>query len=136
MKVKQFRYFSCDFETTVYNGQEDTEVWASASVELFSNESPKIFHSIDEQFDYFKSLNTNIVAYYHNLKFDGAFWLSYLLVDLQMEQAYIKDEDSIQTYYWIDQKDMKNNTFKYSISDQGMWYTIIIKINNFQKIEN
>ena len=68
----------CDFETTVYKGQVNTEVWASASVELFT-EDVKIFHSIEEQFDYFKSLDTNICAYYHNLKFDGAFWLSYLL---------------------------------------------------------
>ena len=77
----------CDFETTVYKGQVNTEVWASASVELFT-EDVKIFHSIEEQFEYFKSLDTNICAYYHNLKFDGAFWLSYLLVDLGFKQAY------------------------------------------------
>ena len=70
-----------DFETTVYKGQTDTEVWASACVELFT-EDVRIFHSIGEQFDYFTSLNENLVVYYHNLKFDGAFWLSYLLVDL------------------------------------------------------
>ena len=75
-----------DFETTVYKGQTDTEVWASACVELFT-EDVHIFHSIGEQFDYFKSLNENLVVYYHNLKFDGAFWLSYLLVDLGYKQA-------------------------------------------------
>ena len=32
MKVKKYRYFMCDFETTVYKGQVNTEVWASASV--------------------------------------------------------------------------------------------------------
>ena len=76
MKIKKYRYFVGDFETTVYNGQQATEVWASASVELYT-EDVHVFHSIDEQFNYFKSLNTNIVAYYHNLKFDGSFWLSY-----------------------------------------------------------
>ena len=40
----------CDIETTVYEGQEHTEVWASASVELFT-EDVHIFHSIAEQFD-------------------------------------------------------------------------------------
>ena len=41
------RIFVGDFETTVYKGQEDTEVWASACVEL-GTEDVKIFHSIDE----------------------------------------------------------------------------------------
>lgn len=44
-----------DFETTVYKGQVNTEVWASASVELFS-EDVKIFHSIGEQFEYLRLL--------------------------------------------------------------------------------
>lgn len=129
MRVKQFRYFMCDFETTVYKGQVNTEVWASASVELFT-EDVKIFHSIEEQFKYFVSLNTNIVAYYHNLKFDGAFWLSYLLVDLGYEQALTKLSEREYDVEWLAEKHMKNNTFKYSISDKGMWYSIIIKVKD------
>ena len=65
MKIRKFRYFSADFETTVYKGQVNTEVWAAACVELFT-EKVEIFHSIEEQFDYFVSLNANICAYYHN----------------------------------------------------------------------
>ena len=119
----------CDFETTVYKGQTSTEVWASASVELYSDDV-KIFHSIDEQFDYFLSLNCNIIAYYHNLKFDGSFWLSYLLVDLGYEQAYRKIGESELAVEWKEEKWMSNKSFKYSISDKGMWYSIIIKVNN------
>lgn len=119
----------CDFETTVYKGQVNTEVWASASVELFT-EDVQIFHSIEEQFVYFKSLDTNICAYYHNLKFDGAFWLSYLLVDLGFKQAYIPLNDQETEVEWLKEKEMSNNSFKYSISDKGQWYTIIIKVNN------
>ena len=119
----------CDFETTVYKGQVNTEVWASASVELFTDEV-NVFHSIDEQFEYFKNLKSNIIAYYHNLKFDGAFWLSYLMVDLQFQQAYEKLSDEPLTVSWLKEKDMPNNSFKYSISEKGMWYTIIIKVNN------
>lgn len=119
----------CDFETTVYKGQVNTEVWASASVELFT-EDVKIFHSIEEQFDYFKSLDTNICAYYHNLKFDGAFWLSYLLVDLGFKQAYTPLNEQETEVEWLKEKEMPNNSFKYSISDKGQWYTIIIKVNN------
>lgn len=119
----------CDFETTVYKGQVNTEVWASASVELFT-EDVKIFHSIEEQFDYFKSLDTNICTYYHNLKFDGAFWLSYLLVDLGFKQAYTPLNEQETEVEWLKEKEMPNNSFKYSISDKGQWYTIIIKVNN------
>lgn len=117
----------CDFETTVYAGQDHTEVWASASCELYT-EDVKIFHSIGETYDYFCSLKDNIVCFYHNLKFDGTFWISYLLNDLHMEQACIRtDYDQME---WLHEKDMKNNTFKYSISDRGQWYTITIKKNN------
>lgn len=119
----------CDFETTVYKGQVNTEVWASASVELFT-EDVKIFHSIEEQLEYFKSLDTNICAYYHNLKFDGAFWLSYLLVDLGFKQAYTPLNEQETEVEWLKEKEMPNNSFKYSISDKGQWYTIIIKVNN------
>lgn len=117
-----------DFETTVYKEQVNTEVWASASVELFT-EDVNIFHSISDQFDYFKSLKQNIIVYYHNLKFDGAFWLSYLMVDLGFKQACEQlDAENPFKIRWLQEKEMKNNTFKYSISDRGQWYTIIIKV--------
>ena len=119
----------CDFETTVYEGQENTEVWASACVELFS-EDVKIFHSIEDQFNYFVGLNENIIGYYHNLKFDGTFWLDYLLVRLKMTQALEKIGEDETDVRWMQEREMKNNTFKYSISDKGQWYTIIIKKNN------
>jgi len=119
----------CDFETTVYKGQVNTEVWASASVELFT-EDVKIFNSIEEQFNYFKLLDTNICAYYHNLMFDGSFWLSYLLVDLGFKQAYTPLNEQETEVEWLKEKEMPNNSFKYSISDKGQWYTIIIKVNN------
>lgn len=129
MRTKKYRYFMCDFETTVYEGQTSTEVWASASVELFSDDV-HIFHSIDEQFNYFLSQKCNIVAYYHNLKFDGSFWLSYLLVDKGFKQANKRIGESEINVEWVKEKYMKNNTFKYSISDKGMWYGITIKAGN------
>ena len=42
---KQMKYMVGDFETTVYEGQTFTEVWASAVVEL-GTEDVKIHHSI------------------------------------------------------------------------------------------
>lgn len=129
MKVRKFRFFVCDFETTVYKGQTSTEVWASASVEMYKD-NVNIFHSIGEQYNYFIEQNCNIVAYYHNLKFDGSFWLSYLLVDLEYNQAYNKIGEGDLSIEWKNEKDMDNKTFKYSISDKGQWYSITIKVNN------
>ena len=121
-----------DFETTVYKGQVNTEVWASAVVELYT-EDVHIFHSIGETYEYLKSLKTSLVIYYHNLKFDGAFWLSYLLNDLQYSQAYEElqnEPDKMFICRWLNNKEMKNNSFKYSISDKGMWYSVTIKVND------
>lgn len=129
MNTHKYRYFTGDFETTVYKGQVNTEVWASACVELFT-EDVKIFNSIDEQYKYFLSLDCNVCVYYHNLKFDGSFWLSYLLVDLGYEQAYIKHSDDINDMEWLPPKEMKNKTFTYSISNMGQWYRITIKDKN------
>lgn len=127
MKTKQFKVFAGDFETTVYEGQEYTEVWASGLCPLYT-EDVVIFHSIGETYDFLKSLKCNVMVYYHNLKFDGTFWLSYLLDVLKMPQAYIKTStDSEFTVEWLHDKDMKNDTFKYTISDRGQWYSIIIK---------
>lgn len=129
VKIKKFRRFVGDFETTVYKGQVHTEVWASALVEI-GTENVAIHHSINETFEYLKAIPDNVIVYYHNLKFDGSFWLSYLLVDLQLRHAYTHLSDNEYEVEWLKDKDMPNNSFKYSISTMGQWYTIIIKINN------
>lgn len=128
MKQPKFRYFVGDFETTVYEGQEFTEVWASASVELFTEEV-QIFHSIGEQWNYFLSLNDNIICYFHNLKFDGVFWLSYFMNELKYPQAYIKTGNGVNDLEWIPRKEMDNNSFSYVISNMGQWYKITVKVN-------
>ena len=128
MKRPKYRYFVGDFETTVFKGQTNTEVWASASVELFT-EDVHIFHSIGEQFDYFLSLDSNIICYYHNLKFDGTFWLSYLLINLGYKQAYTQPGD-LNTLTWVKPTEMKNKTLQYSISNMGQWYKITIRVND------
>lgn len=128
MMVRQYRYFVGDFETTVYDEQITTEVWASACVEMYSDDV-KIFHSIEDTFNYLIALDSHIIIYYHNLKFDGSFWLSYLKTELQFAEAL--ETVSEKEKHWLNEKEMKNNTFKYSISDRGQWYTIIIKVNGY-----
>ena len=125
MRTSNNRYFVGDFETTVYEGQQDTEVWASACVELFSDDV-HIHHSIGETFEYFKSLDSNIIVYYHNLKFDGSFWLSYFLVDLGFQQALDYSEDGTQRF--LERTKMPNNTVTYSIAGLGQWYRITVKV--------
>ena len=126
---RKTRTFMCDFETTVYDNQESTEVWASALVELYT-ENVIILHSIEETYEYFKSLDCNITMYYHNLKFDGAFWLSYLLVDLGFKQALVHNSDKELDVSWKYEKDMENHEVKFVVSDRGQWYQITFKEND------
>lgn len=146
MGIKKAKVLVGDFETTVYENQERTEVWASAVCELFTEEA-KVFHSIGETFEYLKSLKSNVIIYYHNLKFDGNFWLSYLIQDLHYTQAInitssegefsrgFTDPNVLinpRDYYWTSDRDMANNTFKYAISDRGQWYSITIKTGGYK----
>lgn len=133
MKTKNTKILVGDFETTVFKDQTYTEVWASAIVELYT-EDVKIFHSINETFDYLFDLtkHSSIILYYHNLKFDGAFILDYLIRVLKWKQAYTQsNQNNNQTIEWINNiQQMHNKTFKYVISDMGQWYSITIKYNN------
>lgn len=115
-------YFVGDFETTVYEGQEETEVWAAACVQLGS-ESVQIFHSIEELFYFLISIGRNLIIYFHNLKFDGEFWISYLY-DRGFNLGFSREEGL------IDERHMKSQTFVPMISAKGQWYRILIKYRN------
>lgn len=119
----------CDFETTVEENtdlQESTEVWSSANVKLFT-EDVHIFGSIDDTFKFFANQLDDCVLYYHNLKFDGAFWLDFLINKLKFKQGYQNDNGVIS---WKKEYKLKNKEFKYLISDRGQWYSIVIKVKN------
>lgn len=114
-----------DFETTVFKDQTYTEVWSSACVEL-NCQDVFVFHSIDEQWEYFKALDCDLIVYYHNLKFDGSFWLYYFLTKTKLTQAYIRLADG--SFTWLPRKKMSANTFQYAISDMGQFYNIYVKL--------
>lgn len=116
------KVFACDFETTVYDEQTDTEVWSAAFAQLYTDDV-KVAHSIESFFEYMFSFNDNITLYFHNLKFDGSFILSYLLNNSEFKQAFESDR-------FLTNKDMPNNSYKYLISIMGQWYSITIKTNN------
>lgn len=119
-----------DFETSVYENQECTEVWASALVDI-GTEDVKIFSSIGDTYKYLRSLKDNCIIYYHNLKFDGSFWLSYLLNVLKYKQALLKDPQG--NYYFPGGK-LPDGYLRYLISDMGTWYSISFNIGKY-KIE-
>lgn len=130
MKVKKFNdVYACDFETTVYKGQERTDVWASAFVKLHT-EDVVIHGNIKDTINFFSNLKKNVMLYYHNLKFDGSFILDYLL-NHGYKQAFLKTAND--SYEPIQERYMDKCTFKYSISDMGQWYNLIIK-TKFNKI--
>lgn len=129
MKARKFRYFSCDFETTVYNGQEDTEVWAAAIVELFS-EDVTVYNNIDDLYNHLVQIPGNVVAYFHNLKFDGSFILPYLMNKPRMRPAVEVLNSETGAVRFLEPKEMRNNQYTYSISSMGQWYRITIKVKN------
>ena len=117
------RTFCADFETTVYEGQTNTEVWSSALVELHS-ENVLIFTNIGETLSYLSLLKENLIVYYHNLKFDGAFWIHYLMTQTDYQPWYTQLSDT--DYQWNNKFKMPPKTYQYTISEMGQWYTIRI----------
>lgn len=103
--AKKRLQLSCDFETTV--DPKDVRVWASCAVNIDTLETEFIGNSIESFFDYLRDKNT--VCYFHNLKFDGEFILSYLL------RNGFKQSDS-----------RKPGTFDALITDDGIFYSITV----------
>lgn len=99
-------FYVADFETIV--DVNDCRVWAWA----ISNDKNKIEfgNSIETFIDYIKKLNKSTI-YFHNLKFDGEFILSYIL-----KQGFKYD------------KDLNKNTFNTLISDMNQFYCINLNI--------
>ena len=130
MRVKEKRIFVGDFETTVFSGQTRTDVWASAFVELF-DDNVTVVGCIEDSLKFLIDLNSEVVCYYHNLKFDGMFWLSYLKNNPDFTEAsYIDvDEEIGEIVKFYDTKNMPDNSYSYLISSMGTWYFLKIKVN-------
>lgn len=125
---KKTKVYVGDFETTVFDGQTFTEVWASALVQMYS-EDVAVVNSIGKTYDYLVDQKCNCVVYYHNLKFDGEFWLYYLVKVLGFSQACVIDEEEPSNTTWIKPREMPDKSLVYTISDRGQWYKITFKVN-------
>lgn len=104
MAVKQYK-FEGDFETTT--DPKDVRVWASCLVNIDSIETSFIGNDIESFFQYLK--NKNSVVYFHNLKFDGEFILSYLL-----------------SHGYKYSTSHEGGTFETLITDDGLFYSITV----------
>lgn len=120
------RVFICDFETSVYENQTSTEVWAAATVEMYT-ENVTIHNSISKWFDNICELARydNLIVYFHNLKFDGNFILWYLMYQTDFKPASVEISDTDVTFF--DNWKIPNNMYVYSIDRLGQWYSIHIR---------
>ena len=62
------KVYAADFETTVYDGQERTDVWAAAIAEL-NTDNVELFGNIYDFWQYICKQRGNCRVYFHNLKF-------------------------------------------------------------------
>ena len=121
------KIYSADLETTVYEGQTETEAWASALVALDSDE-PLVHHSLEETLNYLVAQDEDAILYYHNLKFDGNFWLYYLIKVLGFKQGFEYQSD--KSIKIKDKKELKDKEVIYVISSMGQWYTITFRYHS------
>lgn len=108
--------YTADFETIT--DPNDCRVWATGICSI--DEKLKYYYgnNIDFFFDFAKS-NINSHFYFHNLKFDGEFILSWLF---NHDFKFIKDRNNLS-----------KNTFTTLISDSGQFYSIEICFDDENK---
>lgn len=135
MKVLKKNIYVADFETTVYDGQQKTEVWSCCVCRIFED-IPLIFGNILDGMQYFEreAKTKNIIVYYHNLKFDGNFIMYYLLSHSEKYKQGIRyefSEDGKAIPVFKKDKDLKNGEYTYLISNKMVqWYSLKLKIND------
>lgn len=102
--------YIADFETTTeqfYNKYGFTRVWACGVVKMSDSSVDFIGESIDDFIEWCQN-NHKAKVFFHNLKFDGEFILSYILRnnfvyddDLSSENSYSSIIDNFGTWYML-----------------------------------
>lgn len=105
-------FYSADFETLATEGIDETYVWAWGVTEINEGYYFECGSDIEGFISHCASIHENNTYYFHNLKFDGNFIISYLLRN--------------GFKHVVDKKQAKNNTFTTLISDMGVFYQIEI----------
>lgn len=102
-------YYTADFETTT--DPDDCRVWAWGICDIYDNDDITYGNTIDTFFTWCKH-HTGAQLYFHNLAFDGAFIMDYLLSN---------------GWKWVEDKDdVVPNSFRTVISDMNAVYAITI----------
>ena len=101
-------FFTADFETTT--NEKDCRVWGWAVCEIGNTENVYIGNTIDDFMNWCEDMPENNTLYFHNLKFDSSFIISWLF---QNEFTHITEP-----------KDRKSKTFKTMINDKGLFYSV------------
>jgi len=104
--------FSADFETTT--DPLDCRVWVWGIAPITSDDAFQWGTDIDSFMDYVSGFSANI--YFHNLKFDGGFFVDWLL-----KQGYVFREDT---------RSLKPGEFTGVISNMNKWYAITVCWSN------
>jgi hypothetical protein len=102
--------YTADFETTT--DEDDCRVWAYAVCNIDNPSDFKYGETFEQFIDFCADRKNNYTLYFHNLKFDGAFIISWLLHN---GFEYISDK-----------KDRRDHTFTTLITDMGQFYAIEI----------
>lgn len=105
--------YSFDFETTT--DINDCRVWAWAGCPISDEISEFTFGNKIDTFIQWCNNHCGDILYFHNLKFDGEFILSWLLK---------------HNYKHTVKQNLKVNEFSTLISDKGQFYSIKIRFNN------
>ena len=106
--MKQSKCWAADFETTTDVNDCRVWAWSACNVEDFNNF--KYGNSIDSFMEFCAASKENYTCYFHNLRFDGEFILSYLFTH---NYTFIPDKKEKQDY-----------TFTTLIADTGEFYKI------------
>lgn len=112
----------------------ECRVWAYAICEIGNTDNFIFGNNIEDFIKWCEKVKGNPTLYFHNLKFDGCYIISYLLQN---------------GYEWVDNRDnRRDKTFTTLITDMGVWYqieiyfkvtskrTVSVKINDSLKILN
>lgn len=100
--------FTADFETTT--DLNDCRVWAYAICEIGDPDNFIYGNSLDDFMEWCANPKANYLLLFHNLKFDGAFILNWLIKN---DYEYVKDR-----------KDRHDKSFTTLITDMGQYYSI------------
>jgi len=108
--MKLSRCFAADFETTT--DEDDARVWAYSLCNVDDYNNFRYGKTIEEFLEFCANPKENYKLWFHNLKFDSAYIISFLLT-----HGFTCIEDS---------KDKKDNTFTTLITDMGQYYSMTI----------